>query len=104
MPRRSILSVVFAVLVLSPAISASAQINIVNIANGDIAGLKAALNAANNNGKDDIINLASGGSYVLTAVDNTTTGATGLPVIGPDSAHSVTIHGHAATLTRTGPT
>ncbi len=84
--------------------SASAQINIVNIANGDVAGLKTAITAANSNGKDDIINLATNGTYTLTTVDNVTTGATGLPVIGSDSGHSVTIHGHGSTLTRGGST
>jgi hypothetical protein len=84
--------------------SVSAQINIVNIANGDVAGLKAAITAANSNGEDDIINLATNGTYTLTTVDNVTTGATGLPVIGPDSGHGVTIHGHGSTLTRSGST
>jgi hypothetical protein len=94
--------------VLGPALltcgSLSAQINIVNIANGDITGLKAAITAANSNGRDDIINLATNGTYTLTTIDNMTTGATGLPVIGPDGAHSVTIHGHGSTLTRSGAT
>ncbi len=84
--------------------SVSAQINIVNIANGDVAGLKAAITAANSNGENDIINLANNGTYTLTTVDNVTTGSTGLPVIGPDGAHSVTIHGHGSTLTRSGST
>lgn len=77
-----------------------AQINIVNVPNGDVVALKAAINAANSNGKDDIINLFPNGTYTLTAVDNLTTGATGLPVVGADSGHSVTIHGHGSTLTR----
>ena len=81
--------------------SVSAQINIVTVNN--VAELKAALLAANSNGKDDIINLAVG-TYTLTAVDNVTNGANGLPVIGSDANHSVTIHGHGSTLTRSGST
>ena len=43
----------------------SAQI-FFNIANGDVTGLKNALNASNSDGKDDIIILATNGTYTLT--------------------------------------
>ena len=46
-----------------------------------------------------MINLATGGSYVLTAVNNTETGANGLPVVRTDGGHTspstVTGHDHA---------
>ena len=41
-----------------------------NIPDGDVTALKAALAAANTNGQADIINLATGGTYTLTAIDN----------------------------------
>ena len=76
-----------------------------NIANGDIAGLVAAINASNGNGQDDTINLATGGTYTLTTVNNTTEGATGLPVIDIDlnfstGLRSLTINGNGATVER----
>jgi hypothetical protein len=76
---------------------------IINVADGDVAGLIAAINTANTNGQSDVINLAANGTYTLTAVDNSTNGANGLPlivndVIGPD----LTIHGNGATIKRSG--
>src|SRR5439155_11775330 len=68
-----------------------------NIANGDVAGLISAINTANSNNQDDTINLASNGDYVLTAPDN---GSNGLPVIGIDNAHNLTINGNGATIRR----
>src|SRR5438552_1707656 len=76
------------------------------IADGDVAGLKAAINTANGNNDDDTINLAAGGAYTLTAVDNSTKGPNGLPVIGADNAggaaHKLTINGNGATIQRSG--
>jgi hypothetical protein len=51
---------------------------------GDVVALIAAINAANANGEDNTIILEAGtylesGTYLLTAVDNVTDGATGLP-------------------------
>jgi hypothetical protein len=74
---------------------------VINVADGDVAGLITAINTANTNGQSDVINLAPNGTYTLTAVDNTTNGANGLPliindVIGPD----LTIHGNGATIKR----
>ena len=69
-----------------------------NIPNGDVAGLIAAINAANANPGADIINLATSGTYTLTAVDNTGYyGPTGLPVI----VSPITINGNGATIRRT---
>ena len=67
----------------------------------DVAGLIAAINAANTNGVADAINLATNGTYTLTAADNASNGGNGLPVIlndalGPDLA----IHGNGATIQR----
>jgi hypothetical protein len=71
---------------------------IINVAAGDTAGLIAAINTANGNGQTDVINLG-GGSYDLTASDNTSPdGANGLPVITTD----ITINGTGATIRRTG--
>ena len=91
----------FLLLTLLVCGSVSAQINIINVTN--VAGLKAAINTANSDGEDDIINLATG-TYTLTTIDNLTIGSNGLPVIGTDSNHSVTIHGHGSTITRSGST
>jgi predicted outer membrane repeat protein len=65
-----------------------------NISAGDVPGLKAAINAANSNLQDDTI-LLGRGTYVLSAVDNTGPdgAANGLPEIGPDEGHSLTIRG-----------
>jgi hypothetical protein len=82
----------------------SAQFQFFTIGDGDVAGLKNALNTSNSDNTNDIINLATNGTYTLSAVDNVTNGATGLPVIGADGAHSVTIHGHGSTITRNGST
>jgi len=76
-----------------------------NIANGDVAGLKAAIIASNTNNEDDTINLAPNGNYVLTTVDNTgPVGPSGLPVIADDNGHKLTISGFIAgtksTITR----
>src|SRR4051812_6305101 len=81
---------------------AFAQIAVFDISNGDVAGFKAALNTSNADNKDDIINLATNGSYALTVADNSINGPTGLPVIGADNNHTVIIHGHGSTITRSG--
>src|SRR5437870_5214215 len=67
------------------------------IANGDVAGLISAINTANGNNQDDTINLASNGDYVLSAANN---GENGLPVIGIDNGHNLTINGNGATIRR----
>src|SRR5437588_2709680 len=102
-PIRIFLTVCIAVVFLS---AAAAQAAVFNIADGDVAGLKSAINTANSNGQDDTINLATNGTYTLTAVDNTDNGANGLPRILEDLAgqtsHSLTINGNGATIVRTG--
>jgi CSLREA domain-containing protein len=67
------------------------------IADGDVAALITAINTSNSNGVDDTIELATNGTYTLTAVNN---GTNGLPVIGSDTAHKLVIHGNGATLQR----
>jgi len=69
-----------------------------NIANGDVAGLIAAINAANAAPDPDTINLAANGIYELTAVHNTSywTGPTGLPQI----LNPLAINGNGATIRR----
>src|ERR1043165_10028604 len=71
-----------------------------NIANGDVAGLINAINTVNTNNDNDTINLAAGGSYILTGTDNVTNGPTGLPVLTKDGSgttgHTLTIDGHGA--------
>lgn len=47
----------------------------------DVAALIAAINTANGNAEDDVIELAAGCTYTLTAVDNNSPGANGLPLI-----------------------
>src|ERR1043166_6264298 len=71
-----------------------------NIANGDVPGLIAAINAANSNNADDTINLAAGGTYTLLVVDNSTNDANGLQAIGADNGHKLTIKGNRATIQR----
>jgi hypothetical protein len=72
-----------------------------NIPNGDVTALKAALVAANGNGQADVINLAAGGTYTLTTIDNSSNGANGLPVIANDAGGlDLTINGNGATIQR----
>jgi hypothetical protein len=70
----------------------------VNVADGDVSGLIAAINAANANLGPDIINLAPGGTYTLTAVaeDDGYWGPTGTPYIRTEIA----INGNGATIQR----
>ncbi len=67
------------------------------IADGDVTGLKSAINSANTNAQDDVIDLATNGTYVLTVRDNA---LNGLPAIAPDSGHKLTINGHGSTIMR----
>ena len=75
---------------------------VTNIADGDVAKLVSAMNTANTNNDDDIINLAPKGTYTLTAADNTppSDAGNGLPVILGDGGHSLTINGNGATIAR----
>jgi predicted outer membrane repeat protein len=74
-----------------------ADATIFNVANGDITGLKNAITTSGSNGQDDTIELAANGTYTLTTVDNA---LNGLPLIGADGNHTLTIHGNGATITR----
>jgi CSLREA domain-containing protein len=78
-----------------------AQAAIFNIPNNDVAALKNAIITANGNGQADTINLATAGTYTLTAVDNSGNGANGLPVIVNNVAGlDLTINGNGATIQR----
>lgn len=80
---------------LWPAPAAAAAFN---IADGDVAGLIAAINVANGNGQANTIELAPGGTYTLTAVDNThfSTGPSGLPWV----TGRIILNGNGATIER----
>lgn len=67
------------------------------VPNGDLTALKNAIKAANTNGEDDTIELATNGYYSLTIVDN---GENGLPPILSDNNSKLTIHGNGATIQR----
>jgi parallel beta-helix repeat protein len=70
------------------------------IPNGDVPGLKAAINVSNSNAQDDTIELAAGGTYTLLAVDNYFRGENGLPRILADGGKKLTVHGNGATIQR----
>lgn len=63
------------------------------------AELIAAINAANSSAAADSITLASGATFSLTAVNNTTNGATGLPTIAANSG-GLTFVGNGSTIER----
>jgi hypothetical protein len=70
----------------------------ITIANGEVAGLVAALSAADTNGVPDVIALAAGGTYTLTEPVAGGAGM-GLPPVQGDSS-PVTIEGNGATIQR----
>jgi CSLREA domain-containing protein len=72
-----------------------------NIADGDVAGLKSAFAAASSNAQNDTINLATNGTYTVTAVDNATgdNGPNGLPELG-EAGFGLTVNGNGATIQR----
>jgi len=80
-----------AVVVTSTGIAAT-----FNLSDGDVTGLINAINSANANNRDDTINLTTGGSYALTAVDNTTD----LPIIRTDGGHTLTVSSNKTTIMR----
>ncbi len=70
---------------------AASPVSAANFAPTDVPGLIAAINTANANREDDVIDLG-GRTFTLTAVDNTTTdGPNGLPGILGDGGRSLTI-------------
>src|SRR4051812_18701074 len=72
-----------------------------NIPNGDVSALKKAIRTANTNAEPDTINLAAGGTYTLTGIDNSVRGPNGLPLIKNDAVGlDLTINGNGATIER----
>lgn len=73
-----------------------------NIADGDINALNTAIATANSNGEDDVINLASNGTYTLTSAASIdgAAGDTGLNTITSDGGFSLTINGNGAVIQR----
>ncbi len=67
-----------------------------NVADGDVVGFVAAVNASNNNIFGDTINLAPGGRYEFTVAATNVNGPSALPSI----TSLITINGNGATLTR----
>src|SRR5262249_39359026 len=73
---------------------------IFNVAAGDVPGLIAALDKANKNGQVDIINLAPGAPYTLTAPGpSPLAGARGLTMLA-DGGNLLTLNGNGATIAR----
>jgi predicted outer membrane repeat protein len=72
------------------------------VGSADVAGLKAAINAANTNNQDDTIVLTAS-TYTLTARDSfapNAAGPIGLPGVAADGGHTLTILGNGSTITR----
>ena len=94
MKALALLTLCFACQMLSPEARAATY----NIPDGDVAGLVAAINAANSTTTPDTINLAPGGSYTLTSVSHYSdwSGPSGLPVI----FQPLTVNGNGATVER----
>ena len=80
--------------------SGAAQSATFNISGGNVASLISAINTCNTNNEDDTINLTAHATYSLTAVNNSTDGPNGLPVIRSDNNHSLLINGNGATISR----
>jgi hypothetical protein len=70
-----------------------------SVADGDVVGLKNAINAANSSGEDDTIELALSGTYELDSIDND---ANGLPVIGADGGRKLIIKAMDCTSAKQG--
>lgn len=70
-----------------------------NVAAGDVPGLITAINSANADGGNSIINLAAGSTYSVTTVNNTATeGSNGFPLLLNNG--TLTINGNGSTITR----
>ena len=91
-------SVKLAGIVVGLLVAQDAHSAVFSIPDGDVAALKNAINTSNNNGEDDIIELASNGMYILSTVEGST--GNGLPIITSDAGKSLTIHGNGATIMR----
>ncbi|MDP1902233.1 MAG: choice-of-anchor Q domain-containing protein [Rubrivivax sp.] len=77
---------------LGPGIASAA---IFTVADGDVAGLIAAIHQANATAGGHTIDLAPAGNYTLSSVDN---GNLGLPVV----TGQITLNGHGSTIQRSG--
>lgn len=71
-------------------LSLSGASNAANFPVSDAAGLIAAINTANSNAQDDVIDL-QGNTITLSVVDNNVNGPNGLPAILSDSSHTLLI-------------
>ncbi len=69
-----------------------------NYTAGSVTQLIADINAANRGGGSNTITLVTGNTFTLTAVNNTTDGATGLPVIAAND--NLTIQGNSNVIAR----
>lgn len=83
----------------------AAHANVFNIADGDVPGLIAAINASNANVGPDTINLAQGGTYTLTYIAGPDSwhGPSGLPIVqgfSETQRQSLTINGNGSTIQR----
>ncbi|GAB4398967.1 MAG: hypothetical protein OHK0053_18410 [Microscillaceae bacterium] len=83
------------------------QAAVFDIANGDVAGLIAAIEASNSNGEDDIINLANNGLYEISSAGFV--GSEGFSNDGSEGAiafprilngHKLVINGNGSTIRR----
>src|SRR5262245_57943528 len=77
--------------------AAAASAATINVPAGDVGALVAAINTANGAAGDDVIVLAAGSTYSLTAADNSPNyGPNGLPVV----TSTITIQGNGAIIER----
>lgn len=90
--RRSVVALVFALSITA----LPSRADVFDVADGDVAALVAAIQAANNNSVADTINLASNGLYSLTTVADAGTGPTGLPGV----RSLITINGNGSVIER----
>src|SRR6185437_5546882 len=74
----------------------------ITVANGDVAGLIAAIQTANTDGQPTTIILATNGTYDLTQINNYDTGSDGTKGANglPQITGNVTIQGNGATIER----
>jgi len=89
----TVLGVLIGIKAFSAILGAARAPATVNIADGDVAGLIAAINSANASPGSDVIDLAAGGTYVLTIPQDADNG---LPAI----SDTLTINGNGATIER----
>ena len=92
-----IMMVIAMLLTTSLVITTSAST--ITISDGDVAGLIAAIIAANDEGENpgpDTIELAPGGNYTLSEIADSVEGGNGLPAI----TSAITINGNGATIIR----